>query len=207
MPPTNAHEATETTAETTTAFLITKEYRRFEEFCNACRRDRYIGVCYGMPGVGKTLSARYYTRWDVLKDTDPFDFNTPVPPAIAECRTLFYTPDVTNSPRQIKDHLETGIVLLRGVAGRAERDRDTRASSPGFHETCELIIVDLTFRTPSDGDPRIFSAARFARTANSNRDMVSLHERRYVTHLCLRSVVWGSCYRLSKPTRSNICPL
>jgi DNA transposition AAA+ family ATPase len=142
MPPTNAHEATETTAETTTAFLITKEYRRFEEFCNACRRDRYIGVCYGMPGVGKTLSARYYTRWDVLKDTDPFDFNTPVPPEIAECRTLFYTPDVTNSPRQIKDHLETGKVLLRGVAGRAERDLDTRASSPGFHETCELIIVD-----------------------------------------------------------------
>ena len=70
-----------------------------------------------------------------------------------------------------------------------------------------VACLQLTFRTPSDGDPRIFSAARVARTANSNRDMVSLHERRDVTHLCLRSVVWGSCYRLSKPTRSNICPL
>src|SRR5215471_7903876 len=71
----------------------------------------------------------------------------------------------------------------------------------------KVHALQLTFRTPSDGDPRIFSAARFARTAHSNRDMVSSHERRYVTHLCLRSVVWGSCCRPSKPTRSNICPL
>ena len=87
-----------------------------------------------------------------------------------------------------------------GEKGSADTERDPRGFAVKFY-------TKLTFRTPSDGDPRIFSAARFARTANSNRDMVSLHERRSVTHLCLRSVVWGSCYRLSKPTRSNICPL
>jgi hypothetical protein len=75
-------------------FLVTKEYRRFAEFCQACRRDRYIGLCYGPPGVGKTLSARYYAQWDLIEAVQPRWQSTDraVPAEVAHCRTVFYTP-------------------------------------------------------------------------------------------------------------------
>lgn len=132
---------TETAMPTAPTFLITKEYRRFEEFCNACRRDRYIGLCYGPPGVGKTLSARQYARWDLLTKHDPFDFQTPIPRELAECRTLLYTPGVTNTPRSVSTELADSRLTLRGVVGRAGRTAE-HGEAVDYQERCELILVD-----------------------------------------------------------------
>ena len=82
-------------------FVETQEHRRFQEFCDACRRDCYIGLCYGMAGVGKTFSARYYTN---RKSVMPGAF----PPLSAgklekglDRKVVLYTPSVVNSPGQI----------------------------------------------------------------------------------------------------------
>lgn len=122
-------------------FLVTKEYRRFEEFCGACRRERYIGICYGPPGVGKTISARRYAQWDLFEGRDPLAAGEAVPIEIADCRSLVYTPPVTNTPRAVRSSLHDGLILLRGLVGRA-RGPAHAGGQTDFTTRCELVIVD-----------------------------------------------------------------
>ena len=122
-------------------FLTTKEYRRFEEFCGACQRERYIGICYGPPGVGKTPSARHYAKWDLFEGRDPLAFCEPVPAEIADCSCLLYTPPVTNTPRSVRSGLKDGMLLLRALVERAHGPLFSDNPS-GFSARCELVIVD-----------------------------------------------------------------
>jgi DNA transposition AAA+ family ATPase len=98
------------TDETVAAFVETREYRRFREFCDACRRYRYIGLCHGPPGVGKTLSARRYADWDRVEAAEPYadsgDFRCDDVPGNG---CVFYTATVVNSPGQIQG----GVFQLR----------------------------------------------------------------------------------------------
>ena len=128
-------------------FLVTKEYRRFAEFCEAVRRDRYIGVCHGAAGVGKTLSARYFARWDgVVADIAVHPTAAPYPVRdITECRTLVYTPSPTVTARRLRSELET---LRRGFNAVVSRillenhdPREPRVSPPS-PDWVELVIVD-----------------------------------------------------------------
>src|SRR5271166_1737266 len=92
-------------------FVETLEHRRFAEFCDACGRYRYIGLCYGRPGVGKTLSARRCSRWNYFDNVNPNPYAIPDEPlaTLIGVRAVFYTAPVINTPRQI-DH---DIVRLR----------------------------------------------------------------------------------------------
>ena len=108
------------------AFVETREYRRFREFCDACRRYRYIGLCYGPPGVGKTLSARRYADWDRVESANPYAdrgiFRTDEVPGNG---CVMYTVTVVNSPRQIEEDIarrrrRMQELVLQAIRGEAE---------------------------------------------------------------------------------------
>lgn len=132
-------------------FLVTKEHRRFVEFCDACQRYRYIGLCYGPPGVGKTLSARTYANWDRIEYLDAITRlvvggDLPEAPDILPCRSVFYTAGVVNSPRKLQEEIER----LRYMLGRLVRDMvlalKRRDEYPiplvNVAKVTQLIIVD-----------------------------------------------------------------
>jgi DNA transposition AAA+ family ATPase len=145
-------------------FLVTKEYKRFVEFCEACRRYRYIGLCYGPPGVGKTLSARHYTLHDVV---EPYRYlyarKKPLPLELAECRSLLYTPDVTNTPRQIENQIissssQVSILVEEAINLKCPQAETAEAQSteeylPYTWESSpiELILVDEADRLKVGG--------------------------------------------------------
>ena len=84
------------TATSDGGFVETIEHRRFVEFCDACRKFRYIGLCYGPPGIGKTLSAVRYSRADQIRGRDAWTTevkdNLPID-------TVLYTTSVVNTHR------------------------------------------------------------------------------------------------------------
>jgi SpoVK/Ycf46/Vps4 family AAA+-type ATPase len=97
-------------------FILTKEHQRFAEFCEACRRYRYIGVCYGPPGVGKTLSARHYANWPLIESCSPYSLASDAElAALVGSQTVYYTPKVVNSPRQIAQDIQLWRNRLRAI--------------------------------------------------------------------------------------------
>jgi DNA transposition AAA+ family ATPase len=105
----------------------TLEHRRFTEFCDACRRYGYIGLCYGPPGVGKTLSARSYSRWDKVRQSDRWTSGPTENPLLD---TVFYTPGVVNAPGNIASDVKHARDTLRDLARRPLRlEKEERLES------------------------------------------------------------------------------
>lgn len=125
------------------AFIETKEYKRFAEFCDACTKYKYIGVCYEPPGVGKTLSARHYANWnniekklihqsfaEIEKNTDD---------NLLECRTLFHTAPAVKATKFLAKIQTNGISLHMAKSTYAnEEDYDLL----DWDNNVDLVIVD-----------------------------------------------------------------
>ena len=126
-------------------FLLTKEVRRFAEFCDAVRRYRYIGLCYGAAGVGKSLSARHYARWDLVEPCvtlDPFAPERPTPPELASCRSIVYTPTVTTTPKQLGQQVDQLCNALSRTVEELLHPDDPWLYHRQRAAWVELILVD-----------------------------------------------------------------
>ncbi|WP_234334642.1 AAA family ATPase [Streptomyces sp. NRRL B-1347] len=137
--------------------MATKEHRRFLEFADAVRRKRYVGLCFGAPGVGKTESARAYTKWDQLaphlaggRAAGSGGGDEAIGDVLA-ARAVLYTPKVHSTPTHLDkeisylcDRLGWTVELMLQT-GRAQSDPLPSVASTNARTTvdhAELLIVD-----------------------------------------------------------------
>jgi DNA transposition AAA+ family ATPase len=125
---------------------VTKEHRRFTEFANALCKHRTIGLCFGPAGVGKTLSARRHAHWDLAEPLlhtwgprAPSDAH--VYAALARSRTLFHTPTVGGTLRELRTDLHR--MTSRVDSCIEQHSRTTSDGNGGARDSMiELIIID-----------------------------------------------------------------
>jgi DNA transposition AAA+ family ATPase len=128
-------------------FIATKEHRRFTEFANAIRKHRTIGLCFGPAGVGKTLSARRHANWELAEPLlqtwgprEPCDEN--VYAALARSRTVFHTPTVGGTLRELRKDLD---LMTSRVDICIQQDRSTTSDGKRVVSRAsmvELMIID-----------------------------------------------------------------
>ena len=156
-------------------FASTKDYRLFGEFCDACRKYRYIGLCHGIPGAGKTRSAREYASWDALSSLFPEElftlvgrrhlddqfphkpFASPGSPTytdILPCRTVYYTAPVAATASRIEREvmsLSASLSYIVEAAEHASRGKDDILMAYRLPKRTELVIVDEADRLKMAG--------------------------------------------------------
>ena len=149
-----ASKGTETSRR---AFVETIEYNRFVEFCDACRHFRYIGLCYGPPGIGKTLSAVRYSRADQIVPRDRWtsEVSDGLP-----VDTLLYTTSVINTPSGVRNDISLArervmsialdpiqreaVLVLEKIRLKAEQSRREIMNQPGS-SPCDRPAADPTY--------------------------------------------------------------
>ena len=150
--------------------IITKEHRRFAEFCDACRRYGYIGLCYGTPGVGKTLSARHYAKWDQIEALPSRKKASDAElAALMDCHTVLYTPHVVNSPRQVEESIRMRRNSLQAIpleilhreeeALRAHARPQDEASEQEFFFRALDAFHDPQFKKPERPESKVYEVA------------------------------------------------
>ncbi len=112
-------------------------------------------MCHGTAGVGKTLSARRYARWDGAVDLlmtwgarQASDLK--IYADLARARAVFYTPTVGSTLRELRQDLPRLIDRVDICIDQHVRRKDQIIVSPRKHHV-ELLIVDEADRLSNTG--------------------------------------------------------
>lgn len=124
-------------------FLVTKEYKRFTEFCKACMEDRYIGICHGKPGIGKTKSARQFSEWDIYLQyvQRKKRLSSEQLAILAQCQTFFYTAPVLASPKKTRTQVIQGMIEFADCIREVRKQLGLSADKMVLNY-CKMVIVD-----------------------------------------------------------------
>lgn len=128
-------------------FIETKEYKRFVEFCEACIKYKYIGICYGQPGVGKTLSSKYYCDWDnissQIKEINIKKILMKADESILKVDKIFYTAPAEHQTKisQQIDSIDSKICRVQ-TSYIVDKYNEEGAKFTDSYSGIKLIIVD-----------------------------------------------------------------
>ena len=136
------------------AFILTKEHRRFLEFAKAVRQHRYIGLCFGPAGVGKTLSARRYAHWEeaqpiIEQGSVREDEHANVHEMLARSRTVFHRPSVLGTLRDLRDTMANSLVIVSCCIEEQLHREGTEIKRQDKHRLVEMVIIDEAERLPT----------------------------------------------------------
>ena len=131
------------TVTNSSEFIRTKEYLRFEEFAEACKKYRYIGLCYGKPGIGKSYSANHYAKWEVFRHYRLIDeLDNTILQNIQQCKAILYTAPITNTPKRIAEKLGTELLKQGNMLAKSQGITDPQKLIRDVEYKCPLVIVD-----------------------------------------------------------------
>jgi len=123
--------------------LKTREHARFVEFAEACSRYRYIGVCHGRPGVGKTRSAREFSDFPDLREYGACSaVSAALGEKVARCKAIFYTVSVSNTPKTLDMGLGVSLTKLGYARLTVAAGSLDGVTYDAARTACPLVIID-----------------------------------------------------------------
>jgi DNA transposition AAA+ family ATPase len=123
-------------------FRETTEYVRFVQACENCRTYRYLGVCVGNAGVGKTSAAYSYSRWDRMEPLVTLERGAVVSPSSPLPETAYYAAKAGITPKRLEQDLTLLLLRLQTIAASVRKFQQEEQPFPDAIRFCLIDEVD-----------------------------------------------------------------